>query len=396
MKLLIFFFTISSLFSQPYNKIQKDEITYRNLESLKKGYKSNQTNEILLKSLSMKHDDFVTYQDIGQTINGRNIPAVMITAPNRNEDKLSILFNCAHHANELISTEHCYDIIYQILKRKTEYSNYLNYLKIWVVPLVNPDGSDLFWNKSMSLGRKNGNQVDLNRNYPFQWHSGYPKASSGNREDEMYRGASPASEMETKAMIDLAERERFVFSVSFHSNGAKVLYPYTIENIKNPSDGYPKRLANQLVKLTKDYKAVKNLYPVDGTDQDYFYFRYDTMAFLLESSLHNPPYKKVENVMREVEPIWQEIIEKVINGEKIMLKIMDENNKNLEAQVRIDDFKYYNGERFTSNPINGIYCKMVKDSKKYQVTVSHSNYETLKVEIQSNNTIINKIILKKK
>ena len=47
----------------------------------------------------------------------------------------------------------------------------------------------------------------------------------------------------------------------------------TIENVKNPSDEYPKHFANKLVKLTKNYKAVKNLYPVDGTDQDYFYFR---------------------------------------------------------------------------------------------------------------------------
>ena len=394
MKYLIFLLSIN-LYAQSFSKISDEFLEYKNLNSLKIGYKSNQSNKIFLKKISVEHGDMVTYYEIGKTHFNNTIPAIMITAPNRNDDKLSVLFNCAHHANELISTEHCYDIIYQILKNKSLHNNYLNYLKIWVVPIVNPDGSYLFWQKSMSLGRKNGNGVDINRNYPFQWNSGQPKASSSDKQHEMYRGENMASELETQAMMNLFEKERFVFSVSFHSNGAKILYPYTIENVKNPSDEYPKHFANKLVKLTKNYKAVKNLYPVDGTDQDYFYFRYDTMAFLLESSLHNPPYKKVENVVREVEPIWQEIIEEVINGEKIMLKIMDENNKNLEAVVRIDDFQYYNGERFTSNPINGIYCKMVKESKKYQVTVSHPNYETLKVEVQSNNTVVNKIIMRK-
>jgi hypothetical protein len=120
------------------------------------------------------------------------------------------------------------------------------------------------------------------------------------------------------------------------------------------------------------------------------------MAFLLESNLQNPQYQKVENAMREMEMIWQEIIEQTVNGEKILLKIVDENNKNLEAEVRVDDFKYYNNEKFTSNPINGIYCKMVKERKNYQIIINHSNYETLKTEIVSNNIMIKKIVLKKK
>jgi hypothetical protein len=393
--LILLFF--NNLFTQPHKIFFKENLEYKDIDSLKISYKSNQSNEIFLKKISEEHNDMVTYYDIGETSYLRNkIPAIMITVQNNNENKLSILFNCTHHANELISTEHCYDIIYQILKNKTNYSNYLNYLKIWVVPMINTDGSYLFWNKSIMMGRKNGNNVDLNRNYPFIWNSGHPTASSGDEYHSMYRGSSMASESETKAMMNLAERERFVFSISFHSNGAKILYPYTVENVKNPSDEYPRYFAKHLAKLTKQYHAVKNLYPVDGTDQDYYYFKYDTMAFLLESSLQNPQYQKVENAMREMEMIWQEIIEQTVNGEKILLKIVDENNKNLEAEVRVDDFKYYNNEKFTSNPINGIYCKMVKERKNYQIIINHSNYETLKTEIVSNNIMIKKIVLKKK
>lgn len=382
--------------AQPYEKFSKENTKYENLESLKQSYKSNLSNEIFLKKLGETEKDMVTYHELGRTHMGKVIPALMITMPNKNEDKLSILFNCAHHANELISTEHCYDIIYQLVKNKIDHSNYLNYVKIWVVPMVNPDGSELFWRKFMGLGRKNGRNVDLNRNYPFQWHSGHPKASSSSQDHEMYRGESMASENETQAMMRLAESERFVFSVSYHSKGAKILYPYTIENIKNPSDDYPKWFSNQLIKNMKGYQAIKNLYPVDGTDQDYYYFRYGTMAFLLESRLDNPQYRLVDEIMMETESLWQEIIEQTVNGEKILLKITDENKKPLEAEVKINNFKYYNGERFTSNPKNGIYCRMVNERKNYFLTISHDDYETMNIEILSSNIETKKIIMKKK
>lgn len=396
MKILIFFFISFNLLGQSFSKTQKEQLEYKNIDSLKQSYKSNRSNEIFLKALSLEHGEMVTYQNIGKTSMNNNIPAIMITMPNKDENKLSILFNCAHHANELISIEHCYDIIYQIIKNKTLHNNYLNYIKIWVVPIVNPDGSYLFWNRSVYMGRKNGRGVDINRNYPFQWNSGHPTASSGNRDHEMYRGENIASEMETQAMMKLAESERFIFSISFHSNAMKILYPYTVEKIKNPSDEYPLYFGTQLVKLTKRYKLVKNLYPVDGTDQDYLYFRYGTIAFLLESGLHNPSYKLVDETVDEVNPIWQRIMEEIANGEKIFLKITDEKNKPLEAEVKVNDFIYHNREIFTSNPKNGIYCKMVKERKNYSLTISHPLYETIDTMITSDNLIINKIIMKKK
>lgn len=97
---------------------------------------------------------------IGKTARGREIPALLLTnTTTPDEEKISVLFNCAHHANEVISIEHCYDIIYSVLSRPKEYQEILNKMKIWIVPIVNPDGARHFWHVSNLMGRKTVIQV---------------------------------------------------------------------------------------------------------------------------------------------------------------------------------------------------------------------------------------------
>ena len=69
----------------------------------------------------------------------------------------------------------------------------LRNVEFQVVPVLNPWG---FKNND----RKNGNQVDLNRNFPqgFTWLK--------DKEDEIYPGEMPASETETKIIMDFIEK----------------------------------------------------------------------------------------------------------------------------------------------------------------------------------------------
>lgn len=409
MKIFLFFFIILNLYAndhKPYSYFEEEKTDYQNLESLKQGYKSNHSNEKFLKKIA-EENDVVNFYDLGRSRLNFKIPAVLITK-NKNP-KPSVLFNCSHHSNEIISTEYCYDIIYDLVKNQKEYEDVLNKINIWVVPIVNPDGSYFFWNKSILMGRKNGflhplqnensfsRGVDLNRNYSFKWNSGQSTASSGDPNSQYYRGSKSFSEPESQAMSILAEQQRFVYSVSFHSSGAKILFPYTIENIKNPNIDFPKYFAERLAKTSKIYRAVKNLYPVDGTDQDYLYFKYGTIALLIESSHHNIQYKHVETVLKNINPVWKEILNECLYGEKIFLKITDEDNNNLEAQIEIDEFKYYNNEKFTSNALTGFYIKPVVEKKMYHLKVSHPLFETKKIDLKSSNDLqYNLIVLNKK
>jgi hypothetical protein len=363
------------------------------LEDLRTGYKDYKLNLIYLKALSEKFPNFVTYYDLGKTRLGRPIPAIKITSSNELSPKSSVLFNGAHHSNELIGVEHCYDIIYNILNNPDKYKNILDNVNVWIIPIVNPDGSYLFWYKSLVMGRKNGylapgfsedniyRGTDLNRNYPFKWNSGVPRASSDNPIHSFYRGVKAASEPETRAVMDLAEKERFLFSISFHSFATKLLYPYTTEDTTNPNPDYVQDLAKRLVRFTKSYhpikkfEAVKNIYAVDGTDQDYLYFKYGTNALLAESSHKNIEYSNIPIVMEGFRPLWENLLEEFISKYKLILRIEDEEGYPLEAKIILDEIQTFEGEEFTSHPVSGYYYKMVLEEKEYVVQIINKDYE---------------------
>ena len=379
-----------------YNTVYKKK--FKNLDDLFLSYKSYQLNEKLLKALAREYPDLVTYRELGKTTLGFPIPSIRITRYNNKKNKVSVLFNGAHHSNELISTEHCYDIISELLSNPKSYSDILDNINIWVVPIVNPDGSYLFWYKHLSMGRKNGflheshsqmdinRGIDLNRNYPFKWNSGHPRASSADPSHSFYRGEKSASEPETKAMIELAETEKFLFSISFHSFATKLLFPYTIEGVKNPSIDYPQVLARKLVKLAKSYhpikqyEAVKNIYPVDGTDQDFYYNEYGTIALLAESSHKNIEYSKIKYVLEGFRPVWQAMLKECLEGYKISIKVLDPEGDPLEANILTDDINYYESEKNNSDPETGIFRRMVlhpSDSKKkeYKIKIVHPAFQ---------------------
>jgi hypothetical protein len=388
---------------------------YKSLKDILSGYKDYKLNEIYLKGLADNYPELISYHEIGKTHGGRPIPAIKITSDNLVEEKANVLFNCSHHSNEVISVEHCYDIIYNLLKKPQNYARFLEHLNIWFIPIVNPDGSYLFWYKSRAMGRKNGflfddqspedlnRGVDLNRNYPFKWNSGHPTASSGNRNHPFFRGTAPASEPETKAMISLFETERFLLSMSFHTYAAKVLYPYSIENLNNPKPDLAKEMAHRIIKNSKSYhptkkfEAVKNIYAVDGTDQDFFYFKYGTLAFLTESSHRNIPYQNVSTVMDGYSPIWENLLDEYVKGYKLILKIVNQEDEPVSCNIEVEEFLYYEGEKYTNNPKTGYYHKLFPDDTEYTLKATCPGYETELLKFNPNRKFyVTEIVLKKK
>jgi protein MpaA len=78
-------------------------------------------------------------------------------------------------------------------------------IDLWLMDAINPDGlaNDV---------RGNGNQVDLNRNFPHDWTQ---VAQVGEWE---YSGTGPASEPETQAFIAFAERIQPTLTLWYHQD----------------------------------------------------------------------------------------------------------------------------------------------------------------------------------
>lgn len=116
--------------------------------------------------------------------------------------------------------------------------------KLIIIPCLNPDG------KSKNQ-RQNANGVDLNRNFPTKnWRVTTRK--------EYFGGSAPASEIETKFMIDVLNSYEFDAILSIHA-------PFRVVNY----DGPAKEPAEKISQIT-GYPVVCDIgYPTPGSFGNY-------------------------------------------------------------------------------------------------------------------------------
>ena len=123
-----------------------------------------------------------------------------------------------------------------IMRYMNEYDND----KLLFIPSLNPDGE-------AKNTRVNASGVDINRNFPtknWEWseHGNY------------YGGAEPASEIETRFLINIVEEYKPSAIITLHT-------PYKVVNY----DGPAQELANMISEIT-DYPIESNIgYPTPGS-----------------------------------------------------------------------------------------------------------------------------------
>ncbi len=179
---------------------------------------------------------------IGKTIKGQDILAVKLTKnakTSKDGSKPSVLYASNQHAREWITPEMTRRLLHHYLdayRTDRRIKNIVDSTELWFVLSANPDGYDYtFENTANRLWRKNlrdvngdgvistGDGVDLNRNFAYKW--GYDdEGSSPNPTSQTYRGASPGSEPETKALDALEKRIGFTYGINYHSAAELLLY----------------------------------------------------------------------------------------------------------------------------------------------------------------------------
>lgn len=311
----------------------KTPVASRPIPVIDSGFKTPAEVDQALHAMEDKYPGLVTLFDIGKSVEGRTILAAQVTARfvvGSQTPKPSVLFDSLHHAREVMTPEVTLDIVDQLsslYQKDPEVTKWLDEYQVWVVPMVNPDGSNYAWNRSSSW-RKNtrgGYGVDINRNYPFQWNQ--CGGSSGNRNDETYRGPQAASESETTAIMSLVQEIRPLFNISYHSFSEIVIYPYGCrpDRIPLPDRTTYERIGKELAaKLVRDtgsgsYQAGTSydlLYNIDGGSTDWIYDATRTMAFTVEinSSAQGfqPSYSRWRDItVQRQRPGWRYILQQM-------------------------------------------------------------------------------------
>ncbi|MFJ5556223.1 M14 family zinc carboxypeptidase [Streptomyces sp. NPDC093250] len=189
-----------------------------------------------------EHPDLTKVVSIGKTVKGQDILALKLTKKarkTRDGSKPAVLYMSNQHAREWITPEMTRRLMHHYLdKYRTDkrIRKIVDTTEVWFVLSANPDGYDYtFADDDNRLWRKNlrdvngdgaistGDGVDLNRNFPYKW--GYDdEGSSPNPTSQTYRGASPGSEPETKAIDAFQKRIGFTYGVNYHSAAELLLY----------------------------------------------------------------------------------------------------------------------------------------------------------------------------
>lgn len=234
---------------------------------------------------------------VGASYEGRPILAVKIGPPDDAPNRPNVLFMGTHHAREWISTA----VALKLIRWLADSGSVLTATHdVWVIPVENPDGyqytftTDRYWRKNRRPNANGSYGVDPNRNYPAFWGAD-DVGSSNSPYAETYRGAAPASEPETQAVMAFHAAHPPVVSLSYHSYGGLVLYPWGFR----PGELAPDLPRFQALAGTELAPAVTdglsessldhyhpgpswNLYATNGEYTDWAYRTYGTIAFTTE------------------------------------------------------------------------------------------------------------------
>ena len=202
-----------------------------------------------IKKLPVKYFSFTS---IGKSVQNRKIYAVLT----KNNSKKWVIITAGIHAREHLSCDFLCKIIKKYAKMMaekcrivsklpgvtTKSDNFLPF-NIAFIPMLNPDGIELCLhgtkglakqekqrlisiNKSanFSLWKANFNGVDLNNNFPANWHQKFTKNFAP--APQGFYGEKPLSEPESKALYLFTKKLSPFLTLSYHLKGEEIYYDF--------------------------------------------------------------------------------------------------------------------------------------------------------------------------
>lgn len=149
---------------------------------------------------------------------------------------------------------------------------------VFFVPISNPDGVRIALDgtefiqddrkreliKSLgttdfSLYKANGRGVDVNVNFPAKWGRG--KSNVFRPASENYVGERPASETETRLLMNLTKSVEPIFTLAFHSKGEVVYYSFDDQSEEDEKRDYT---LGKIIARETGYELMKSLGSAGG------------------------------------------------------------------------------------------------------------------------------------
>ncbi len=349
-----------------------------------------------VESLQKAFPDLVHRFQIGATSRTQQpIYAVKVSRNvKKDDDRPAMLINGCHHSNEVLGAEICMAALHELVEqygKDPDITRWVNNVQIYIIPVLNVDGHDVVtsgrdprWRKNTRDTDSNGvlnypDGIDLNRNYDFNWAHG----GSGDPTSGRYRGAFPFSESEPRALADLARSKRFLLSLTYHSQGEVIFYPWNWAGRKAPDDVLLTDIAHGLagsiptMRGDTSYKAEYGAGLV-GQSYPWLYGTLGTFDFVVETGKGAgifPPYE-VDGIVRANLKGIRYMLNRT-EGPGLVIRVVDaKTGSPLEATVWFPAIETEDIARRTSHPQTGVLYRLLRPGS-HSVIVSRPGYRTV-------------------
>ncbi|KAM3516534.1 hypothetical protein NHJ13051_009818 [Beauveria bassiana] len=218
----------------------------------------------LLESIFPEH---VKYMSIGQSSEGRDIPALRVGRPGVDAGdgpRKTMVITAGLHAREWISTTTANYVAWALItefNKDPVITKFLHHFDVVIIPALNPDGMEYSW-QSDRLWRKSRQETSLRmcKGYDLDRSFGFGDSSDhtpGDPCSEDYGGEEPFEAAEAAAFAKWAREQtekndvKFVGMIDYHSYSQQILFPYAytcaveppnLENLEELAAGIAKTI----------------------------------------------------------------------------------------------------------------------------------------------------------
>lgn len=250
-------------------------------------YPSYEQIKSKLEEFAAKYPQIVRLTSIGKTVKGRDLMVLKIS-DNVAVDEIEPEFKyiSSMHGDEITGRELTIRLVDEMLQsygKDTAITDLINNTEIYVMPSMNPDGSEL-------RQRANANGQDLNRNFPEAVRNDPNNAA----------GRQP----ETQAIMAFQASRNFSLSANFHGGAVVANYPWDAKYDRHPFDALVQDFSLEYANLNPEMRSSREFargitngadwYVLYGGMQDWSYVWHNDLQITVELSDSKwPNYKDI-------------------------------------------------------------------------------------------------------
>ena len=278
----------------------------------------------------------------------------------------------AHHGDESSSFEVALDTAEWLAEAdgtRTDVTELLDNHTVYVVPWVNPDGSQ-------ANVRQNANGIDLNRNYGFEWSA-----------QAFQAGPYPFSEPETRAVRDHGLLAVPHTSLSLHSGATNIGYVWNYSFQDTLEEGLLRDLGDTYAdgNRTPGFYVTNGAdwYPTRGDTNDWSYGTYGGMDFTVELTRDKTP---ASASIRSFLAAHQDAVQAVLLRQPTVSgRVFDELSLGIGAELQLQRDGLPTSAPFAASAISGSFARHADGADA--IRVSAPGYASKTVPLDSDEPV---------